>query len=122
MARRKWTAARPAVERCEIRLLPSGILAVMASASSAHGHYPISTTSIALPTNQGPQGTNLAIMPTGTPRLRRKSRAKKYATAENFFAVSLLEISHAAGSVSACGARAIFFGTVKNRRSGSLCR
>ncbi|MDR3633387.1 MAG: hypothetical protein P4L84_06085 [Isosphaeraceae bacterium] len=80
MARRILKAARPAVDRCEIRLLPSGILAVMASASSAHGHYPISTTSIALPTNQGPQGTNLALTPTGTPTAKELRHERFKAT------------------------------------------
>lgn len=76
MARSKRNRIRPAVEACERLTLPSGILAVMAGTPSGHATYPISTSSVALPTNQGPQGTNLALMPTGTPTARELRRER----------------------------------------------
>jgi len=80
MARRRPIAWRPVLDGFEARVLPSGILAVMARSSTAHGHFPISTSSVALPTNQGPQGTNLAITPEGTPTARELRRERFVAT------------------------------------------
>lgn len=80
MATRKPTALRPIVDGCEARVAPSGILAVMANPQRGHGQYPISSTSVALPTNQGPQGVNLALMPTGTPTARELARERFVAT------------------------------------------
>lgn len=86
MDRRKLRGLRPSVERFESRALPSAITSIMASQPHAiHGRVPgggqsirfvPSTTSIAVPTNQGPQGTNLALVPTGnlTPHELRRER------------------------------------------------
>ncbi len=74
---------RPAFELVEARSLPSAIIALMASNSSAssHVHYPLSDTSVAIPSNQGsPPGTNLALTPTGTPNPRELKREKYVAT------------------------------------------
>jgi hypothetical protein len=65
----------------------SGIISVLASqpisgqgqAALGNGFVP-STTSIALPTNQGPQGVNLALMPTGTLTPRQLKREQYVAT------------------------------------------
>jgi hypothetical protein len=89
---------RPSIERVEPLLLLSNITNLMAlnaraadshalhafvtggsggvAGSTASGGFVPSTTSIALPTNQGPQGTNLALMPTGnlTPHERKRER------------------------------------------------
>jgi hypothetical protein len=95
MARRSKYHRNWNLERCEPRELLSAITDIMVaqhfaaqqsshaqqllsgSASSVHttGFQP-STTSIALPQNQGPQGVNLAIMPTGmlTPRQQKIER------------------------------------------------
>ena len=55
-------------------------------------------------------GHALRITPIiGTRNDRRRSRAKKYATAENFFADSLSHTSHAAGSVSLSACIEILF-------------
>lgn len=80
MARGKRLRIRLLVDACERRTPPSGIIAVMESTPSGHGTYPISTTSIAVPTNQGPQGTNLALTPTGTPTARELRRERYVGT------------------------------------------
>ena len=80
MERNQRLRVRPAVEACERRTLPSGILAVMASTPSGHANYPISTSSIAQTSNQGPRGTNLALTPTGTPTAQELRRERFTAT------------------------------------------
>src|SRR5947209_8332463 len=86
MRRRTPRDLRPALEPCESRALLSAIIDVMAgsrhasldgllnppsqapggtSAASSGGRVP-SNQSIAIPTNQGPQGANLVLAPTGT--------------------------------------------------------
>lgn len=54
------------------------------NAASTSGFVP-STTSIAVPSNQGPQGTNLALMPTGTLTKREQKREQFSATFEGYY-------------------------------------
>src|SRR5437588_13037280 len=95
MERLRRHRLRPSIERIEPLLLLSNITNLMVinsqaaqshavgafrsggagGGSSSQGFVP-STTSIAVPTNQGPQGTNLALAPTGTltPHERKRER------------------------------------------------
>jgi hypothetical protein len=94
MAERLTRDRRPCVEQCEHRLLLSTVTDIMAGNSLATAHHATSAlasqesagsggfvfspTSIAVPSNQGPppNGTNLAITPTGTltPRQQKLER------------------------------------------------
>lgn len=109
MKRRRRHKLRPALERIEPLVLLSNITDLMAlnsgavdnralqafqtggsagggtvAASNTSGFVP-STTSIAVPTNQGVQGTNLALMPTGTLTRREQKREQFSATFEGHY-------------------------------------
>jgi hypothetical protein len=77
-----------AVDNRALRAFQAGGSAsgVVAAASSSSGFVP-SKTSIALPENQGPQGTNLILMPTGTPTARELKRQRFTATFEGHYTV-----------------------------------
>ena len=108
---------RPGLERIEALVLMSNITDLMAlnadavdnhalralqagatsgtgvtSASSSSGFVP-SKTSIAIPENQGPQGTNLVLMPTGTPTARELKRQRFTATFEGHYTVGAGQFS-----------------------------
>jgi hypothetical protein len=82
MGHRNRRDLKPFAEYCEPRALLSGIINVMAQNSlatlrgSAGTGFMPSSQSIAIPSNQGPQGLNLALTPTGTltPREQRREQ------------------------------------------------
>ena len=94
MGRRMPRDLRPFMEECESRELLSAITDVMSANSLAESHRAASNRqtaftaasqalgarssnqSIALPTNQGPQGVNLALAPTGTLTRREQKRER----------------------------------------------
>lgn len=105
MRHRVHRGIRPGLEPFETRALLSGILTVMAT-TPLHSTRRLSTqaaamdgsvlvanrfvpsgTSIALPTNQGPQGTNLALTPTGNLTRRELKREQFSATFTGKYAV-----------------------------------
>jgi len=117
MKRRRRHRLRPALERIEPLVLLSNITDLMAlnadavdsralrafqsggsasggvaAASSSSGFIP-SKTSIAIPENQGPQGTNLILMPTGTPTARELKRQRFTATFEGHYTVGAGQFS-----------------------------
>ncbi len=119
MKRRRRHKLRPALERIEPLVLLSNITDLMAlnadavdnralrafqaegsasgsagvaAASSSSGFVP-SKTSIAVPENQGPQGTNLILMPTGTPTARELKRQRFTATFEGHYTVGAGQFS-----------------------------
>ena len=127
MKHRRRHRLRPALERIEPLVLLSNITDLMAlnadavdnralcafqaggsgingvaAASSSSGFVP-STTSIAVPTNQGPQGTNLALMPTGTLTPRELKRQQFAATFEGHYTVGPGRTSTAAMQVKING-------------------
>jgi hypothetical protein len=100
MKRRRRPVLWPSLERAEPLVLLSNITNLMVQNANAvdskalhafqtgsaavtdarsSGFAP-STTSIAVPSNQGPQGTNLALMPTGTLTRREQKRERFTAT------------------------------------------
>jgi hypothetical protein len=120
MKRRRRHKLRPALERIEPLVLLSNITDLMAlnadsvdnralrafqaagsvsgsnstgvAATSTSGFIP-SKTSIALPENQGPQGTNLILMPTGTPTARELKRQRFTATFSGHYTVGAGQFS-----------------------------
>src|SRR5580700_2091763 len=139
MKRRRRHELRPALERIEPLVLLSNITDLMAlnagavdnrslqaggtasgslaAASSTSGFVP-STTSIALPTNQGAQGTNLALMPTGTLTRREQKREQFSATFEGHYTTGAGQFSTQALLVhinAAGGATTIAHGDIQVR-------
>lgn len=116
MERNKRLRMRPVVEACERLTLPSGILAVMASTPSRHANYPISTSSIALPNNQGPRGTNLALTPTGTPTAQELRHERFTATFIGTYSIGPGNFSSEASQMrfnGAGGANTILHGDIQ---------
>ena len=64
-----------------------------AVAAASNSKFVPSATSIAVPENQGPQGTNLILMPTGTPTRRELKRQRFTATFEGHYTIGAGQFS-----------------------------